>query len=146
MAPKPGVKAKNKGKGRGKGKAPQEPAAAIQGEDAGQQQPVAAGGEGEPVASHPANVEYLAKLQNAWSTVTSHPVFDSVQTRDPYEIEAGPILDDICWSNDLCIFVVNCVFYMLRGHSEELFVFACRRLVLQKSRADFKTATTKPIF
>ena len=96
MAPKPGAKAKNKGKGRGKGKAPQEPAAAIQGEDAGQQQPVAAGGEGEPVASHPANVEYLAKLQNAWSTVTSHPVFDSVQTRDPYEIEAGPILDDIC--------------------------------------------------
>lgn len=37
---------------------------------------------------HPANVEYLDKLAQAWLTVTSHPVFTNVVNESPLEIEA----------------------------------------------------------
>ena len=38
--------------------------------------------------THPANIEYLDKLNQAWSTIVSHPVFENVSTMAPYEIEA----------------------------------------------------------
>lgn len=40
--------------------------------------------------SHPANVDYLAKVEQAWSTIIGHELFQDLSSQAPYEIEAGP--------------------------------------------------------
>ena len=39
--------------------------------------------------SHPANVDYLAKVEQAWSTIIGHELFQDLSSQAPYEIEAG---------------------------------------------------------
>lgn len=114
MSPK-GAKAAPK-KGKGKGKAKQEPAPVLDGDPPA----LAAGGEGDALASHPANVDYLAKLQEAWSTVCNHPVFAGVQNRAPYEIEAGTIADQ-----KIVVFLSELCFSLLHGCSYLGLVVRC---------------------
>ena len=41
-------------------------------------------------SSHPANVDYLAKVEQAWTRIIGHELFQDLSSQAPYEIEAGP--------------------------------------------------------
>ena len=78
-----GAKPKAKPKAQA-GMAPGNAAAPVEGGP-----PLVPGPEGIPdTLMHPGNVDYLARLQIAWETVTSHPIFQDVADMAPYEIEA----------------------------------------------------------
>lgn len=84
MSPKKSGKAKAKAKASS-GLAPGNAAAAPE----GGQSVSGPGPEGtEDIPTHQGNVDYLARLQIAWETVTSHPIFQDVVDMTPYEIEA----------------------------------------------------------
>ena len=69
-----------------------------------------------PDVNHQCNVDYLAKVQDAWATINGHPLFENLSCRDPLQIEAfgSPTFNfcafifDFLSLNRICKMFVRC--------------------------------------